>query len=63
MAHTNLDHELSGRTHYDNQPAWYESLGIKIYILGGIITIIAIVDLFYDVEVTEVLSEVMMAVS
>lgn len=54
-------HEIQGNTHYDNNKmSWYE---IAAYTFGTLITLLAILDLFFPEVVTEVLSEVMMAVS
>ena len=53
---TNLDHEITG-AYYEDKTSWYE---IAAYIFGGLIAVIAILDLFYPEVVTEVLTEVAM---
>lgn len=57
--HTNLPNEITG-AYYEEQTPWITYILVT---LGVLIVTLAIVDLFYPEVVTEVLSEVMMAVS
>ncbi len=54
--HTNLPNEITG-AYYEDKTSWFE---IAAYTFGTLITLLAILDLFFPEVVTEVLSGVAM---